>query len=313
MPPASRQSPSVTMSATTALPVGKGSSLSPAVDPRGTGSQTTLGLLSTLQNKLTKATEQSNAGLIDSLLRQLKAVPVTSELIQSARVGTDFQAVRELMKKSADETIRVRHTATFKGILQKWASLRKKAPSGTSPNARKGQSPLTPRTPSNATAPASPLGASAAATVHCSSAQSAAAVVANVPSPAPSSQDADVPVAPAVQTQPQPSLLRIKLSVSGTSTIIERKVVSSTAAAPAPVRPQLPTLPSLSERKRKHDDALEEVCAKRRRIASACAPEGLIAGVDGCFASNGDCVQWHAWADAFAVGDLSVASYALPF
>eukprot|EP01136_Pigoraptor_vietnamica_P038662 Opistho-1_new@108301 len=267
MPPASRQPQSVAAAPMSAAPL-PGSGSSAMAVPRGSkDAQACAAKLGELRKRLEDAASKANAAAVGSVLAELDAVPLTPELFESTRVLRDLNAIRERMKASPVEGIRNGHANRLKILLKRWNDVRghRKA---VSPGARKGPSPLTPRTPSSLTAPASPA-------QHVTSTLSVP--VSCVPSPAPSDALA---------------------SSQG----------SSQGSVPMECTPA-PAVPSRAE-----IAAQQQLAAARRRcLEGACAPEGLVAGVDGCFAVDGECAVWHAWSDSFSSADVFVASYALPF
>uniref|UniRef100_G3PYF2 Transcription elongation factor n=1 Tax=Gasterosteus aculeatus aculeatus TaxID=481459 RepID=G3PYF2_GASAC len=94
-----------------------------------------------IAKKMDKMAQKKNgAGALD-LLKELRSIPMTLELLQSTRIGMSVNAIR---KQSTDDEV----TSLAKALIKSWKKLLDEPGSGEKPSDEKRKEPTTPVSPS---------------------------------------------------------------------------------------------------------------------------------------------------------------------
>ncbi|TDH05870.1 hypothetical protein EPR50_G00126960 [Perca flavescens] len=94
-----------------------------------------------IAKKMDKMAQKKNgAGALD-LLKELRSIPMTLELLQSTRIGMSVNAIR---KQSTDDEV----TSLAKSLIKSWKKLLDEPSGGEKPSDEKRKEPTTPVSPS---------------------------------------------------------------------------------------------------------------------------------------------------------------------
>uniref|UniRef100_A0A8C9XAJ0 Transcription elongation factor A (SII), 1 n=1 Tax=Sander lucioperca TaxID=283035 RepID=A0A8C9XAJ0_SANLU len=94
-----------------------------------------------IAKKMDKMAQKKNgAGALD-LLKELRSIPMTLELLQSTRIGMSVNAIR---KQSTDDEV----TSLAKSLIKSWKKLLDEPGGGEKPSDEKRKEPTTPVSPS---------------------------------------------------------------------------------------------------------------------------------------------------------------------